>query len=114
MSMVLWTCSEDKTFSVGEPHSGNWDISAFFSKPSRLYFGQCSTKPCTEIQSRYSCGLNTADSGMKVKRQELCELQWLACEIKLAIHEHPIPSGKVESDGHNEDIFISMDENSSY
>ncbi len=31
----LWTCSEDKTFTVGEPHSGNWDISHFFSKPSR-------------------------------------------------------------------------------
>lgn len=47
----------------------------------------------------------TADLGMKVKRQEPCELLLHGYEIKLAIHE---------SDGHNEDIFSSVEENSSY
>lgn len=57
---------------------------------------------------------HTADSEMKVKRQEPCDLLLHGCEIKLAIHEHPMPSGKAESNGHNEDRFSSVEENSSY
>lgn len=92
-------------FPVSEPNIRNWDIFSFFSKLSRLMY-DVHTK---QIFMRP----HTADSGMRVKRQEPCELLLYGCEIKLAIHEHPIPPGKVESDGNNEDRFSSVEENSS-